>query len=96
MVHLANSPVVTLRCLGQERLVIRQLFLVREGNPVDTLQRVVVRITEEIRCRILKRDDSKNKRERPHGLTLVIMKALIFPVWGMWGPTHRSTIGPQR
>ena len=30
------------------------------------------------------------------GCTLVTMNALILPVCGMWGPTQRSTIGPQR
>lgn len=28
--------------------------------------------------------------------TLVTMKALILPVWGICGPMQRSTIGPQR
>ena len=33
---------------------------------------------------------------RREGRTFVTMNALMRPVWGMWGPTHKSTMGPQR
>ena len=48
--YLADLPVVTLRGFLEEVLVLHHLLLVREGDTVDTLQRVVLRITEEVRC----------------------------------------------
>ena len=47
--YLADLPVVALRGFLQEVLVLGHLLLVREGDTVDTLQGVVVRVTKEIR-----------------------------------------------
>ena len=44
---------VTLSSLSQEGLVLRQLFLIREGDAVHSLQRVVVGIAEEVGCGVL-------------------------------------------
>ena len=45
---LANLAMVTLSSLSQEGFVLRQLFLIREGDAVHSLQRVVVGIAEEV------------------------------------------------
>ena len=47
--YLADLPVVALRGFLQEVLVLGHLLLVREGDTVDTLQRVVLRVTQEVR-----------------------------------------------
>ena len=51
--YLANLPVVTLRGFLEEVLVLGHLLLVREGDTVDTLQRVVLGVAEEVRRRAL-------------------------------------------
>ena len=49
---------ITLGCLGQKCFVIRQLFLVGEGDAVYTLQGVVFRITQKVGCRVLQQRQS--------------------------------------
>lgn len=43
---------------------------------------------------IILSEDEQDKTSQP--LTLVTINALILPVCGIWGPTHKSTMGPQR
>ncbi len=38
----------------------------------------------------------RHQKQGDESPALVIMNALILPVWGICGPTQRSTIGPQR
>ena len=45
---LANLSMVTLSSFSQEGFVLRQLFLIREGDTIHSLQRVVVGIAEEV------------------------------------------------
>jgi len=46
----ADLPVVPLRCLSEECLILGQLLLVREGDTVDSLEGVVGVVTEEVGC----------------------------------------------
>ena len=50
---LSNLAMVALGGFSEESLVFGQLLLVGEGDTVDTLQRIVLRITEEVRSRAL-------------------------------------------
>ena len=50
---LSNLAMVAFGGLGEESLVFGQLFLVGEGDTVDTLQRLIVRVAEEVRGRVL-------------------------------------------
>ena len=52
--HLADLAMVALGGLGEEDLVLGQLLLVGERDPVDALQRVVLGATQEVRCRVLR------------------------------------------
>jgi hypothetical protein len=45
--------VIAFGCLGQKCFVIRQLFLVGEGDAVDALQGVVLGIPQKVGCRVL-------------------------------------------
>jgi hypothetical protein len=47
---LANFAMVTLGSFGKESLVLGKLLLIRERNTIDSLKRIVVRVTEEVRC----------------------------------------------
>ena len=89
---------VTLCSLFEEHLVLLELCFIRERDTVHALKRVVRSIAQEIRCRVLNEEHVKlpTKPYSPSERTLVTMNALILPVWGIWGPTQRSTIGPQR
>ena len=48
-----NLTMIALSSLRKEVLVLRQLLLVGEGDTVDTLQRLIVRVAEEVRGRVL-------------------------------------------
>ena len=52
--HLADLAMVALRGLGEEDLILGQLLLVGERDPVDALQRVVLGTAQEVRCRVLR------------------------------------------
>ena len=52
--HLADLAMVALRGLGEEDLVLGQLLLVGERDPVDALQRVVLGAAQEVRRRVLR------------------------------------------
>ena len=45
---------VALRGLGEEDLVLGQLLLVGERDPVDALQRIVLGAAQEVRRRVLR------------------------------------------
>lgn len=49
----ADLAMITLGSFSKEQLVFRQFFFVREGDSIDTLQRLVVRVAKEIRRRVL-------------------------------------------
>lgn len=51
--YLSNLSVISFRGLLQEVLVLGHFLLVGEGDTVDSLQRVVVGVSKEIRCRVL-------------------------------------------
>lgn len=90
---------IPLCSLREESLVLSQLLLIWERDTVDTLQRIVVRITKEVRGRVLAFKVGLVSVFRHASLvrvTFVTMNALIFPVCGICGPTHKSIIGPHR
>jgi hypothetical protein len=94
----ADLAVVALGGLGEEVLVLGHLLLVRERDAVQPLQRVVLLRAEEVRGGVLARLPSAPGPgySCPAALTFSTLIALIRPVCGMCGPTHRSTIGPHR
>jgi hypothetical protein len=58
---LSNPPMISLRSLDKERFVLRKLLLVWKRDAVDSLERIIARITKEIGRRIL---DGMNKISR--------------------------------
>lgn len=53
LLFLANLSVITLGCFLNELFVFGHLLLVWEGDTIQTLQRVVLCITQKVRCRVL-------------------------------------------
>lgn len=98
-VDLSNLAVIAPSRLSEEFLIFTHLLLVRERDTVDSLQRIVVLVTQEVRGGVLNKGSIIKPIFRTFNVrlrTFVIISALILPVWGIWGPTQRSTIGPQR
>ena len=81
--YLADLPVVALRGLLKEVLVLGHLLLVRERDTVDTLQRVVLRVSEEVGCGALHRRFECCHEQEREIRTFVTMNDLILPVCGM-------------
>lgn len=57
---LSDSPMVSLSRFFKEFEVLGKLLLFGEGYPIDTLEGIVGRVTEEIRCRELENAESLN------------------------------------
>ena len=94
---LADLTMITFGRFSKEQFVFRHFFLIREGDSIDTLKWFVVRVPKEIWRRVLKRYiDVSFKGGLKVRRTLVTINALILPVSGICGPTHKSTMGPQR
>ena len=81
--YLANLPVVTLRGFLEEVLVLGHLLLVRERDTVDTLQRVVLRVSEEVGRGALRSGFERCHEQEREIRTFVTMNDLILPVCGM-------------
>ena len=91
----SNLPMIPTGCFGEELLILNHLLLVRERDSVDTLQRVIVGIAEEVGRRILRRGSSGEKLTHMRRADLRHHERLDFTrVRNMWADTevnHRST-----
>ena len=96
--YLSDLAVRPFGYLLQESFVLCELLLVRERDAVDTLEGIVVRVSEEVGRGALWTTISTGIEisQCVIRVAFVTMNALIFPVCGMWGPRHKSTMGPQR
>ena len=95
----ADLTMITFGSFSKEQLVFRHFFFIREGDSIDTLKWLVVRVAKEIGRRVLEVWTdiiTLCSKEVNFVRTLVTINALILPVSMICGPTHKSTIGPQR
>jgi hypothetical protein len=53
--HLSDLAMISLGSFGQKRLVLGELFGIRERNAINALERIVCSVTEEIRRRVLRK-----------------------------------------
>lgn len=51
---------VALCSFRKEGLILSQLLLIGEGDTIDSLERIVVSISKEVRCRVLSDHESLN------------------------------------
>ena len=74
---------ISLGGFRKESFVLRKLLLILERDTVDTLQRVVLRVSEEVGRGALRSGFERCHEQERELRTFVTMNDLILPVCGM-------------